>query len=79
MFEGYSRAIDLLSNDLAPLKDSEMFEDTEVRSLAEIKTGLDDYIAALKWKRANLDPNSPERIEQDANFRGTLTQSSPRF
>ena len=74
MLEGYSRALALLSDDLTPLEDSEMFEDTEARPLSEIKTGLDSYIAALKWKKASLDPKSPERIEQDANFRGALNQ-----
>jgi hypothetical protein len=75
MLEGYSRALDLLSGDLAPLENSEMFEDTEARPLAEIKTGLDNYIAALKWKKASLDPNSPERIEQNEDFRGALNQA----
>lgn len=75
MLEGYSRALDLLSGDLAPLEDSKMFEDTEARPLSEIKTGLDHYIAALKWKKASLDPNSPERIEQDENFRGAVNQA----
>jgi hypothetical protein len=75
MLEGYSRAFDLLSGDFAALEDSEMFEDTEARPLAEIKTGLDNYIAALRWKKASLDPNSPERIEQESDLRSALNQA----
>ena|SRR4028119_91071 len=75
MLEGYTRALNLLSGDIALLEDSEMFEDTEARPLAEIKTELDTYIEALKWKKASLDLNSPERIEQESDFRGVINQA----
>lgn len=72
MLEGYKRAIDLLSDDLAPLEDSQMFEDTQAQPLSTIVSNLDLYIAALKWKKAQLDPNSEERIEQSARFSDAL-------
>lgn len=72
MLEGYRRGIELLSSDLAPLEDREMFEDTEAQPLATFVTSLDHYLAALRWKKAQLDPNSEERIEQAARFSDAL-------
>ena len=75
VLNGQHEAMDLVGGDVAELEETEGFKAITQHTLSQIALDLREYINALHQAKEEMNPNSPQNVQQNENFRGALNQA----
>lgn len=75
VLNGQHEAMELVSGDVAELEQTEGFQNITQHTLSQIALDLREYVNALHQAKEEMNPNSPQNVQQSEDFRGALNQA----